>query len=98
MNGKTVLVVDDAASIRATVPIALKGGGYEVIEASDGNDALRKLQNKRVHLIISDVSMPGMDGIPLLKRLREQAASKQGLASEMAIPTGMLSSLNAMVF
>ncbi|HOE42935.1 MAG TPA: response regulator [Rhodoferax sp.] len=98
MNGTTVLVVDDAASVRATVSIALKGGGYEVIEASDGNDALRKPQIKRVHLIISDVNMPGMDGITLPKRLREQAATKQGLVSEMAIPTGMLSSLNAMEF
>jgi two-component system chemotaxis response regulator CheY len=76
MNGKTVMVVDDAASIRATVSIALQGDGYEVIEASDGNDALRKLQAKRVHLIISDVNMPGMDGITLLKRLREQPATK----------------------
>lgn len=76
MNGKTVLIVDDAASIRATVSIALQGAGYQVIEASDGNDALAKIANKRVHLIISDVNMPGMDGITLLKRLKEQAATK----------------------
>lgn len=73
---KSVLIVDDAASIRATVSIALQGAGYEVIEACDGNDALSKLSGKRVNLIISDVNMPGMDGLTLLKRLREQAATK----------------------
>lgn len=76
MNGKTVLIVDDAAAIRATVTIALQGAGYQVIEASDGNDALAKIAGKKVHLIISDVNMPGMDGITLLKRLKEQPATK----------------------
>jgi len=73
---KTILIVDDAASIRATVSIALKGAGYEVIEAVDGNDALAKLNGTRVNLVISDVNMPGMDGITLLKRLREGAATR----------------------
>ncbi|KUM05106.1 response regulator [Chromobacterium subtsugae] len=74
--GKSILIVDDAASIRATVSIALKGAGYEVIEACDGNDALAKLNGVRVNLIISDVNMPGMDGITLLKRLKEGAATR----------------------
>ncbi|KIA79374.1 response regulator [Chromobacterium amazonense] len=74
--GKSILIVDDAASIRATVSIALKGAGYEVIEACDGNDALSKLGGTRVNLIISDVNMPGMDGITLLKKLKEGAATK----------------------
>ncbi|POZ64055.1 response regulator [Chromobacterium alticapitis] len=74
--GKSILVVDDAASIRATVSIALKGAGYEVVEACDGNDALAKLGGVRVNLIISDVNMPGMDGITLLKKLKEGAATK----------------------
>lgn len=76
MASKTVLIVDDAASIRATVSIALKGAGYQVLEACDGNDALAKLGGVRVNLIISDVNMPGMDGITLLKRLREGAATR----------------------
>jgi two-component system chemotaxis response regulator CheY len=76
MNGKTVLIVDDAAAIRATVTIALQGAGYQVIEASDGNDALAKIAGKKVHLVISDVNMPGMDGITLLKRLKELPATK----------------------
>jgi two-component system chemotaxis response regulator CheY len=74
--GKSILIVDDAASIRATVSIVLKSAGYEVIEAGDGNDALSKLGGTRVNLIISDVNMPGMDGITLLKKLKEGAATK----------------------
>ncbi|MBX9296006.1 response regulator [Chromobacterium piscinae] len=76
MPSKSILIVDDAASIRATVSIALKGAGYEVIEACDGNDALAKLNGVRVNLVISDVNMPGMDGITLLKRLKEGAATR----------------------
>ena len=76
MANKTILIVDDSASIRATVSIALKGAGYEVIEASDGNVALAKIEGIRVNLIITDINMPGMDGITLLKRLKEQAATK----------------------
>ncbi|MCD4482870.1 response regulator [Chromobacterium vaccinii] len=76
MPSKSILIVDDAASIRATVSIALKGAGYEVIEACDGNDALAKLNGIRVNLVISDVNMPGMDGITLLKRLKEGAATR----------------------
>ncbi|MFI5910603.1 response regulator [Dactylosporangium sp. CA-139114] len=69
---KTVLIVDDSASVRQVVTIALKGAGYEVIDAVDGQDALRKLAGKRVHLIISDVNMPNMDGITLVGEVRKQ--------------------------
>jgi Response regulator containing CheY-like receiver, AAA-type ATPase, and DNA-binding domains len=56
---KTVLVVDDSASLRQVVGIALKGAGYNVIEACDGVDGLAKLAAAdKVHLIISDVNMP----------------------------------------
>jgi len=69
---KNVLVVDDSASIRQVVGIALKGAGYQVLEACDGTDALAKLDGTRVHLIISDVNMPKMDGIRLLKELKSR--------------------------
>jgi two-component system chemotaxis response regulator CheY len=74
--GKTVLIVDDSASIRQVVSITLKGAGYEVIEASDGNDALAKLTGQRVHLMISDVNMPGMDGITFLKQVKTRPEYK----------------------
>ncbi|MDE3224111.1 MAG: response regulator, partial [Nitrospirota bacterium] len=56
--GKTVLIVDDSASLRQVVSIALKGAGYDVLEGCDGKDALTKLEGQKVHLIISDVNMP----------------------------------------
>ncbi|WP_293932703.1 response regulator [Iodobacter sp.] len=76
MAKKTILILDDSASMRATVSIALSGAGYEVIEAKDGNEGLSKLTGQRVNLIISDVNMPGMDGITFLKKLKEQAVHR----------------------
>ena len=73
---KTILVVDDSASLRQVVAIALKGAGYDVIEAADGKDALSKLTGQKVHLIISDVNMPNMDGITMVKEIKQMAAYK----------------------
>jgi two-component system chemotaxis response regulator CheY len=73
---KTVLVVDDSASIRQVVGIALKGAGYDVLEACDGKDALNKLTGQKVHLMISDVNMPNMDGITFVKEVKKLAAYK----------------------
>ncbi|CAG0949252.1 Chemotaxis protein CheY [Burkholderiales bacterium] len=67
---KTILVVDDSASLRQVVGITLKGAGFEVIEACDGRDALNKLAGRRVNLVISDVNMPNMDGISLVRELK----------------------------
>lgn len=68
---KTIMIVDDSASLRQVVSIALKGAGYEVIEACDGKDALAKLNaDSKVHLIISDVNMPNMDGITFVKQAK----------------------------
>jgi two-component system chemotaxis response regulator CheY len=73
---KTILVVDDAASVRQVVGIALKGAGYDVIEACDGKDGLSKLNGQKIHLIISDVNMPNMDGITFVKELKQLSAYK----------------------
>jgi two-component system chemotaxis response regulator CheY len=73
---KTILIVDDSASIRQVVGIALKGAGYEVLEACDGKDALGKLDGRKIHLIISDVNMPNLDGIGFLKAAKEKPAYK----------------------
>ena len=73
---KTILVVDDSASVRQVVSIALKGAGYGVLEASDGQDALEKLNGDKVNLIISDVNMPRMDGITFVKEVKKLSAYK----------------------
>jgi len=71
---KTILIVDDSASVRQVVGIALKGAGYTVIEGRDGQDALTRLTGQKVHLIISDVNMPNMDGITFVKNVKAMPA------------------------
>jgi two-component system chemotaxis response regulator CheY len=73
---KTIMIVDDSASMRRVVGIALKGAGYDVIEGCDGKDALSKLTGQKVHMIISDVNMPVMDGITFLKAVKALPAYK----------------------
>jgi len=68
---KTILVVDDSASLRQVVAIALKGAGYDVLEACDGKDALGKLNGAKIHLVISDVNMPNMDGVTFLTEMKK---------------------------
>jgi two-component system, chemotaxis family, chemotaxis protein CheY len=68
---KAILVVDDSSSMRQVVRMALKAGGYEVIEACDGKDALAKLSGQKIHLVISDVNMPNMDGITFVQELKK---------------------------
>lgn len=67
---KTVLIVDDSASMRQTVKICLSSAGYDVVEAVDGRDGISKLDGRRVHLIISDVNMPNMNGIDMVKAVK----------------------------
>ena len=71
---KSILIIDDSASLRQVVGIALGNAGYEVSEACDGRDALAKLTGQRVHLMICDVNMPRMDGIQFLKAVKELPA------------------------
>jgi two-component system chemotaxis response regulator CheY len=73
---KTVLIVDDSASLRQVVSIALKGAGYDVLEGVDGKDALTKLDGQKIHLIISDVNMPNMNGIEFVKAAKQLPAYK----------------------
>jgi len=72
---KTVMTVDDSASVRQMVAFTLKNAGYSVIEAVDGKDALSKLQGK-VDMVVTDLNMPNMDGISLIKAIRSQATYK----------------------
>jgi two-component system chemotaxis response regulator CheY len=73
---KTIMIIDDSVSLRQVVAIALADAGYEVIEASDGQDAVEKLTGQKVHLMICDVNMPRMDGITFLKTIRQNSSYK----------------------
>jgi two-component system chemotaxis response regulator CheY len=73
---KTILIVDDSSSMRQLVKMTLTGAGHTVIEAVDGRDALAKLTGQKVNLIISDVNMPNLDGIGLVKALKERPEYK----------------------
>lgn len=72
-----IIAVDDSASMRQMVSFTLKGAGHDVMEASDGVEALKlaKLEGE-VDLVISDINMPNMDGISLIKELRTLAPYK----------------------
>lgn len=73
---KNIMIVDDSASLRQVVSIALKSAGYDVVEACDGKEALTKLDGRKLHLIISDVNMPNMDGISFVKAAKLLPAYK----------------------
>lgn len=68
----SILAVDDSASMRQMVAFTLKGAGFNVIEAADGQEALEKARSHRVDLVLTDQNMPRMDGITLVKTLRAQ--------------------------
>lgn len=67
---KTVLIVDDAPTMRQLVTFALKDAGYEVIAAVNGKDGLDKLAQKKVDMIVTDLNMPEMNGIEFIKQAR----------------------------
>jgi two-component system chemotaxis response regulator CheY len=73
--GKVILTVDDSASIRQMVKFTLADAGYTVLEAVDGVDALKKL-TQPVNLLITDLNMPNLDGIGLIRQVRALPAYK----------------------
>jgi len=73
---KKILAVDDSASMRQMVGFTLKTAGFDVTEASDGNEALKAAQEASFDLVISDVNMPIMDGLTLIRNLRTLPAYK----------------------
>ncbi len=73
---KTVMIVDDSPSIREVVNLTLANAGYNVLEAGHGQEALDVLNGKEVDLVITDLHMPIMDGITLIKELRAKEAFK----------------------
>lgn len=68
---KKILIVDDSESIREVVSFTLENEGFEVLVANDGTDALKFLDGREIDMIITDLHMPEMDGITLIKHVRE---------------------------
>jgi two-component system chemotaxis response regulator CheY len=64
---QTILVIDDSASLRQVVAMALQGAGYEVLQAGDGQAALALLDGRKIGMAICDVNMPKMNGIEFVK-------------------------------
>ncbi|MBF0486826.1 response regulator [Candidatus Magnetominusculus dajiuhuensis] len=73
---KVIMTVDDSASVRQMVAFTLKGAGYTVVEAVDGKDALAKLAQTQINMMITDLNMPNLDGIGLIKGVRAMPAYK----------------------
>jgi two-component system chemotaxis response regulator CheY len=73
---KTIMTVDDSATVRQMTGLVLRGAGYEVIEAVDAIDALSKLNGQKLHLVLTDINMPKMDGLELTRQLRAKPEYK----------------------
>ena len=73
--GKKILFVDDSASMRQVVGIAMKNAGYEVVTANDGQDGVSKL-SERFNAIITDLNMPNMNGIEFIKAIKQDPNNK----------------------
>ena len=80
---KKILIVDDSPSVRQMVAFTLSTAGYQTDEAGDGNQALTKAKGQSYNLIFTDQNMPGMDGITLIRSLRQ-------LANYRSVPILML--------
>jgi len=74
--GKLIMTADDSASIRQMVSFTLKQNGYEVVEAVDGVNALNQLASQKVDMLLTDLNMPNLDGIGLIKGVRGSTLNK----------------------
>jgi two-component system chemotaxis response regulator CheY len=71
---KVIMTVDDSASVRQMVSFTLRDAGYEVVEAVDGQDALAKKNGRPMNMVITDLNMPNLNGIGLIRALRSDPA------------------------
>ncbi|HWL18234.1 MAG TPA: response regulator [Bradyrhizobium sp.] len=73
---KTILSVDDSASVRQMVKLTLSGAGYTVVQAGDGAEGLAKARDTTVDLVVTDLNMPVMNGLNLIRELRKLPSYK----------------------
>lgn len=69
---KRIMTVDDSATVRQVLQMSLEGAGYNVIEAVDGEDAIKKLDTVDIDMLVTDLDMPRMDGVSLIKKIRQR--------------------------
>ena len=74
---KKILVVDDELGIRILLSEALSSRGFQVSLASDGMESLRKLENDRFDLVVTDINMPNLDGVGMLKTMKEKGRTEK---------------------
>ncbi|BBO15792.1 two-component response regulator [Candidatus Brocadia pituitae] len=77
MPDKNVMVVEDNEKNRKLVRVVLKSKGYNVIEATTGEEALNILKNQKPNIILMDIQLPGIDGLTLIKRIKADAMTKE---------------------
>jgi two-component system chemotaxis response regulator CheY len=73
---KTILTIDDSASIRQMVAMTLTAAGHQVLEAINGADGYTKATSNTVHAVVTDLNMPVMNGIEFIRKYRQHPASK----------------------
>jgi len=74
MMKKTILIADDSESIRELVGLTLTAAGYEVLKSEDGESALSQLDGQKIDLVITDLNMPKIDGINLIRKIRTKGS------------------------
>ena len=73
---KKIMTVDDSPTVRKVLNMALSGAGYQVIEANDGQEAVDKLAQTNIDLMVTDLNMPNMGGVELIKIVRQQPGKR----------------------
>ena len=74
--GKRIMTVDDSTTVRKVLNITLTQAGYEVIEAVDGKEALSLFSENNVDLLVTDLNMPNLDGVDLIKQVRQKPGNR----------------------
>jgi len=85
-----VIVIDDQEPIRRIVRTALERAGHEVLDAADGEVGLQLLERHATDVVLSDIFMPGMDGIQMLRQIRRQFPAVKVIVMSGGDSTGML--------
>lgn len=73
---KRIMTVDDSPTVRQMVGFTLRDAGYEVVEAIDGVDALNRLEQEQVDMLITDLNMPRLDGVGLIRQVRSDPGNR----------------------